>query len=112
MCDCSQQQQKILSLETEIEGFKKSIQKEQEQNEKLCQILAKTNRDIDMVKKQMTTCQAKHDALKAEYTTFTRMLHETEQTLSKATAVSRDVVSFVCVTELEIKGFPSFWLCC
>ncbi|XP_046379305.2 coiled-coil domain-containing protein 40-like isoform X2 [Haliotis rufescens] len=81
----NQQQQKILSLETEIEGFKKSIQKEQEQNEKLCQILAKTNRDIDMVKKQLTTCQAKHDALKAEYTTFTRMLHETEQTLNKAT---------------------------
>ncbi|XP_046567885.1 coiled-coil domain-containing protein 40-like [Haliotis rubra] len=82
----SQQQQKILSLETEIEGFKKSIQKEQEQNEKLCQILAKTNRDIDMVKKQLITCQAKHDALKAEYTTFTRMLHETETTLNKATA--------------------------
>ena len=32
--------------------------------------------------------QAKHDALKAEYTTYTRMLHETEQALARATAVS------------------------
>ncbi|KAL5019139.1 hypothetical protein ScPMuIL_004861 [Solemya velum] len=37
-----------------------------------------------MVKKQLTQCQAKHDALKAEYATLTRMLHETEQALNRA----------------------------
>ncbi|KAK6170441.1 hypothetical protein SNE40_018834 [Patella caerulea] len=80
----SQQHQKILSLETEIDGFKKNISKEQEQNEKLCMILAKTERDIETVRKQLNTCQAKHDALKSEYTTYTRMLHETEQALHRA----------------------------
>ncbi len=32
--------------------------------------------------------QAKHDALKNEYATYTRMLHETEQALNRATTVS------------------------
>ena len=71
-----------------MEGYKKSIQKEQEQNEKLTLILAKTERDIESVKKQLTQCQARFDALKAEYTIYTRMLHETEQALNRATAVS------------------------
>ena len=84
----SQQQQKVLSLETEIEGYKKSIQKEQEQNEKLTLILNKTERDIETIKKQLTICQNKHDALKAEYATYTRILHETEQSLNRAMTVS------------------------
>lgn len=71
-----------------MEGLKKSIQKEQEQNEKLTLILAKTERDIESIKKQLAHCQARFDALKAEFTTYTRMLHETEQALNRATAVS------------------------
>lgn len=78
----------MLSLETELEGFKKSIWQEQEQNEKLTLILNKTERDIETVKKQLSQCQAKHDALKAEYATYTRMLHETEQALNRAVTVS------------------------
>lgn len=77
----------MLSLETEIEGYKKSIQKEQEQNEKLTLILNKTERDIETVKKQLTHCQSKHDALKSEYATYTRILHETEQSLNRAMTV-------------------------
>lgn len=82
-----QQMQKVLSLETEIDGYKKSIFKEQEQNEKLTLILNKTERDIETVKKQLIQCMAKHDALKAEYATYTRMLHETEQALNRAMTV-------------------------
>ena len=80
-----------------MEGYKKSIQKEQEQNEKLTLILAKTERDIESVRKQLTQCHARFDALKAEYTTYTRMLHETEQALNRATAVSLFVCLFVCL---------------
>lgn len=87
-CFFRQQEQKVLSLETEIEGYKKSIFKEQEQNEKLTLILNKTERDIETVKKQLNQCQAKHDALKASYATYTRMLHETEQALNRAVTVS------------------------
>lgn len=84
----SEQVQQVLSLETELEGYKRSIQKEQEHNEKLTLILAKAERDIDSVKKQLTQCHTRFDALKAEYTTYTRMLHETEQALNRAAAVS------------------------
>lgn len=84
----SQQQQRILSLETEIEGYKRSIGKEQEQNEKLCLILNKTETDIATVKKLLQQCHTKHEALKNEYATYTRMLHETEQALNRASTVS------------------------
>ncbi|KAK2152124.1 hypothetical protein LSH36_339g05000 [Paralvinella palmiformis] len=80
----NQQEQRILSLQTEIEGFKKSISREQEQNEKLTLILSKTEQDIATVKKMLTSCQNKHEALKTEYATYTRMLHETEQALNRA----------------------------
>ncbi|CAH1795383.1 unnamed protein product, partial [Owenia fusiformis] len=80
----NQQQQRIMSLETEIDGYKRSIQKEQEQNEKLTLILNKTEVDIATVRKLMSICQAKQEALKSEYATFTRMLHETEQALNRA----------------------------
>ncbi|GFO16023.1 coiled-coil domain-containing protein 40 [Plakobranchus ocellatus] len=82
----NEQEQHILSLATEIEGYKKSIMKEQEQNEKLTLILGKTEREIEIAKKSITQIQAKHDALKAEYTTYTRMLNETEQALARALA--------------------------
>ncbi|XP_013409019.1 coiled-coil domain-containing protein 40 isoform X1 [Lingula anatina] len=82
----NQQEQRILSLETEIEGYKKSIFKEQEQNEKLTLILNKAEIDIATLRKQMAVCQQKHEALKSEYATYTRMLHETEQALNRANA--------------------------
>ena len=84
----SQQEQRILSLETEIEGYKRSISKEQEQNEKLMLILNKTETDIATVKKMLQQCLAKHDALKNEYATYSRMLNETEQALNRASTVS------------------------
>lgn len=72
----------------EMEGYQRSIQKEQETNEKLTLILAKTEREIEAVKKQLAQCHSRFDALKAEYTVYTRMLHETEQSLNRANAVN------------------------
>lgn len=77
-----------MSLETEIEGYKKSIQKEQEQNEKLTFVHNKTEVDIATIKRLLQQVQDKHDALKNEYATYTRMLHETEQALNRANTVS------------------------
>lgn len=100
-------------METEMEGYKRSIQKEQEQNEKLTMILSKTERDIDTAKKLLSQCQARFDALKAEYTTYTRMLHETEQALNRASAVSTRLIFFISsVFCLIICFFPfsSFYI--
>ena len=82
-----QQKQRILSLDTEVEVFKRHISKEQELNEKLMMVLNKTEQEIAMVKKLMQQCNAKYDALKNEYATYSRMLHETEQALFRANTV-------------------------
>ncbi|BFZ02980.1 hypothetical protein BsWGS_06019 [Bradybaena similaris] len=81
-----QQEQHILSQIREIEGYKKSILREQEQNEKLTFILSKTEREIEWAKKHMAQVQAKHEALKVDYNMYSRMLQETEQALSRALA--------------------------
>ncbi|XP_070579736.1 coiled-coil domain-containing protein 40-like [Ptychodera flava] len=81
----SLQKQNIMSYDTEIEGYKKSIQKEQENNETLTIILNKNDADIATTKKLIQQCQDKQEKLKQEYSTFTRMLHETEQSLNRAT---------------------------
>lgn len=88
----TQQQQRIRSLETEIDGYKRYLQQEQEQNEKLTLIYNKTVIDISTVKKLLQQCQEKHDALKNEYATYTRMLHETEQALNRANTVSHTLL--------------------
>ncbi|XP_033121483.1 coiled-coil domain-containing protein 40-like [Anneissia japonica] len=80
-----QQRQQIMSLNTEIDGYKKSIIKEQERNETLLILLNKNEADINTVKKLIAASQAKQEQLKQEYSTYTRMLHETEQALSRAT---------------------------
>lgn len=87
MCLKRQQRQQIKSLETEVEGYKKQIAKEEEHNEKLTLVLNKCEVDIATSKKLLDICSRKMDALKTEYSTYTRMLHETEEALNRATTV-------------------------
>ena len=77
-----------MTLLTEIEGYKRSIGKEQEQNEKLVRIHSNAESDMATAKRLFAQCTAKHNSLKIEYATCTRMLHETEQALSRANNVS------------------------
>ncbi|XP_076463938.1 coiled-coil domain-containing protein 40-like isoform X2 [Babylonia areolata] len=81
-----QQEQMVLTLEMEIEGYKKSILKAQEENEKLTLILNRTERDIENTRKLLVQCNGDLDALKARFTTYTRVLQETEQALLRAIA--------------------------
>ena len=48
----------------------------------------KIEADISMVKKLMALSKNKQEVLKAEYSKYTRTLHETEQQLSRAETVS------------------------
>ena len=76
------QRQQLQSLETEVDNYKKNITKEQERNEGLTMMVNKVEADID-------ASEAKLELLKTEYTTYTRMLQETEQSLAKAITVCR-----------------------
>uniref|UniRef100_A0A8D0H4H1 Coiled-coil domain 40 molecular ruler complex subunit n=1 Tax=Sphenodon punctatus TaxID=8508 RepID=A0A8D0H4H1_SPHPU len=77
----------LKSLETEIEVYKKLITKEEERNELLASILNRSETDCNTSRRLITQCLAKQDALKVEFSTYTRTLHETEQALNWAHGV-------------------------
>lgn len=81
------QRQQLQSLETEVDNYKRNITKEQERNEGLTMMLNKVEADIAHIKGQIEASEAKLEVLKTEYTTYTRMLQETEQSLAKAITV-------------------------
>lgn len=81
----SMQKDKSVSMDTEIESYKKAVLKEQERSEQLTGMLRKLEADIAHVKKQIETSQSRREQLKMEYMVYTRTLQETEQALNKAT---------------------------
>ncbi|XP_075702430.1 coiled-coil domain-containing protein 40 [Rhinoderma darwinii] len=78
-------QQELCSIETEIEGYKKSVTKEEERHEKLAFMINRSESDAAMSKKLISQCQAKQEALRIEFSTYIRTLEETEQALSRVT---------------------------
>ncbi|RXN36783.1 coiled-coil domain-containing 40 [Labeo rohita] len=72
----------VHSLDTEIEGYKKSITQEEEQNERLTLRLNRAQNDSTASRKLITHSQNHQEVLQAQYSTYTRMLQETEKTLS------------------------------
>jgi len=85
---CSQQQQQILTLETELKGFKNNIQDEQRKNEKATHVLGKTEEEMNRARNSLNACLAKHEELKNEYSLYNRILKETEDALTVAILVS------------------------
>ncbi|KAJ8245921.1 hypothetical protein GJAV_G00261720 [Gymnothorax javanicus] len=75
----------VRSLDTEIDGFKKSIVAEEERNERLTLLLNRFQLDGDTSRKLMAQGQAQVEGLQAQYSTYTRMLQETEQMLTHVT---------------------------
>jgi chromosome segregation ATPase len=97
---------RLQSLSTEIDGYKRSIAKEQEKNETLTIQYRKLENDLSLVKRQMSVCESKREALRVEYSKFTRILQESEQDLTKATTdctlLQNDMVSLRKQTEREV----------
>lgn len=80
----SLQQERIKTIETELDGYRKSIAKAQGTNEQLTLMQNRIEADISMVKKLIGVSLNKQEILKTEYSKYTRMLHETEQSLNRA----------------------------
>uniref|UniRef100_A0A672QVJ8 Coiled-coil domain-containing protein 40 n=1 Tax=Sinocyclocheilus grahami TaxID=75366 RepID=A0A672QVJ8_SINGR len=72
----------VRSLDTEIEGYKKSITQEEEQNERLTLRLNRAQNDCTTSRKLIAHSQNHQEVLQAQYSTYIRMLQETEKTLS------------------------------
>ncbi|KAM6245384.1 coiled-coil domain-containing protein 40 isoform 2-T2 [Porphyrio hochstetteri] len=73
----------LKSLEMDIHGCRKSIREEEEKNELLVTTLNRLKNDANTTKKLIAQCLLRQEALKVEYSTYTRVLHETEQTLNR-----------------------------
>ncbi|XP_034400840.1 coiled-coil domain-containing protein 40 [Cyclopterus lumpus] len=75
----------VILLDREIEGVKRSITEEQEQNETLTVQLNWSQMDGATSKKLISQKQAQQQALQAHYSTCLRSLRETERTFAKLT---------------------------
>ncbi|KAM9490921.1 coiled-coil domain-containing protein 40 isoform 3-T4 [Salvelinus alpinus] len=73
----------VRSLDTEIEGFKKSITREGERNELLTVLLNRTQLDSATSRKLISHSHSQQEMLQVQYSIYARTLQETEQTLQR-----------------------------
>ncbi|XP_068444609.1 coiled-coil domain-containing protein 40 isoform X2 [Clinocottus analis] len=78
----------VILLNSEIEGFKRSITEEQERNETLTMQLNWSQMEVATSKKLISQKQAQQEALQAHYSSCLRSLKETERTLA---SLSKDI---------------------
>ncbi|XP_053562392.1 coiled-coil domain-containing protein 40 [Bombina bombina] len=96
-------QQELRSLDTEIESYKKATTKEEDRNEQLTLMYNRAESDAAMCKKLIAQCQARQEALRVEFTMYTRTLQETEQALSRVTMERAGRLSEVKVLRKQIE---------
>lgn len=89
LCLFSKHRHDLKSLETDIDICRKSIRKEEEKNEMLVTTLSRSQNDNNTTKKLIARCVSKQEALKVETSTYSRVLHETEQTIGRIKMVRR-----------------------
>ncbi|KAA8594484.1 hypothetical protein FQN60_011619 [Etheostoma spectabile] len=75
----------VILLDREIEGYKRLITEEQEQNETLTMQLNWSQMDSATSKRLISQKQAQQEAQQAHYSTSLRTLRETERTLARLT---------------------------
>lgn len=73
----------LLSMNGELEGFKASFRKTQEEGESFSSILGKIEGEIELMKYQVVTIQEQRDTLKESYVMFMKSLNQTELDLSQ-----------------------------
>ncbi|XP_060736400.1 coiled-coil domain-containing protein 40 [Tachysurus vachellii] len=75
----------LRALDTELEGFNRSITQEQEKNEVLTVMVNRAELNRDTYRKLLTQIGTKKEALQKLCTTYTRTLQETEKSLTSVT---------------------------
>ncbi|NWY31819.1 CCD40 protein, partial [Pheucticus melanocephalus] len=73
----------LKSLEGDIHGCGKSIRKEEEKNENLVRLLNRSQNDASVTRKLIAQCLLEQEALQVQTGSYTRVLHETEEALSR-----------------------------
>ncbi|XP_036250208.2 coiled-coil domain-containing protein 40 [Molothrus ater] len=73
----------LKSLEGDIHGCGRSIRKEEEKNENLVRLLNRSQNDASVTRKLIAQCLLEQEALQVQTGTYTRVLHQTEEALSR-----------------------------
>lgn len=89
VCLSSKYRDELKTLETDISGCRKSIRKEEEKNELLVTMLSRSQNNAKTTMKLIARCLSRQEALKVGLSTYARVLHETEQALSRTKMVRR-----------------------
>ncbi|THD22944.1 Coiled-coil domain-containing protein 40 [Fasciola hepatica] len=76
--------EQLLILENEQLAHRRSIIKEQEKHEKLTALVNKNEADLNTIKKQTIQVTTRYETDKQSYSTYSRMLQETERNLARA----------------------------
>nr|XP_045015499.1 coiled-coil domain-containing protein 40 [Jaculus jaculus] len=71
------------AIDSELDGYKKSIMKEEDKNEKLARLLNHVETEAMLMQKLTAQCVSKQEALQSEFNTYRLTLQETEEMLSK-----------------------------
>uniref|UniRef100_A0A8C9NFB0 Coiled-coil domain 40 molecular ruler complex subunit n=1 Tax=Serinus canaria TaxID=9135 RepID=A0A8C9NFB0_SERCA len=79
----TQELRDLKSLEGDIHGCGRSIRKEEEKNENLVRLLNRSQNDASVTRKLIAQCLLEQEALQAQTSTYTRVLRETEEALSR-----------------------------
>ncbi|XP_060941531.1 coiled-coil domain-containing protein 40-like [Limanda limanda] len=87
--DVRTKEHQAISLDREIEGFKKTTTEEQEKNEALTLQLNRILMDGATSRKLISQKQAQYEALEAEYSISIRILSDSENTLNRLTKETR-----------------------
>ncbi|XP_060700886.1 coiled-coil domain-containing protein 40 [Hemiscyllium ocellatum] len=98
-----QSRHQLDTLKTEMYAFNTLIMKQEEKNEFLTVNLNRLTNDVYMTQKMIAQNLAKQEALKHEYSTYTRTLHETERLLNKASLDKNIRQSEIKVLQLQIE---------
>eukprot|EP00061_Rhincodon_typus_P013528 g39952.t1 len=98
-----QSRHKLDTLKTEMLAYNTFIMKQEEKNEFLTINLNRLTNDVNMTQKMIAQNLAKQEALKHEYSTYTRTLHETERLLNKASLDKNIRQSEIKVLQLQIE---------
>ena len=109
------QKEQLMALDNEIIGYRHSIRKEQEKNEKLTQVLAKTENEVNFLEKQIDQLLERKQKSTDKFTMLKRSLDhtdaETKRTEADMKAIQADVADVANrhqkvsreVTEMEAK---------
>ncbi|KAJ1554719.1 Coiled-coil domain-containing protein 40 [Nowakowskiella sp. JEL0078] len=77
------QKENLLNLTGEINGFKLSSRRAQDQNETLTQLLSKLEIEVDHLRQSIATIIENKEKLKESYTVYSKSLTQTENELSQ-----------------------------